>query len=299
MKNHGARFYWAIVCSFLGLVSATSQAGYQGSVEFTPDEITAHTNDIRVITTEATACLQEFLNSHLRFYNRYGFSRYYGDNSSFGKLPYAEKREFLRTLGKDPALLSQMSPTSCIGLTLRCLGRGFKAAQQDTAWKKVFDFTKLNGVSGEALQFALRKLGWKILYWNPDSSQNSAWDLIERNNDPENKTHFRGFHADRYRQVMTRSTYYWNPIDDATTLVNFLREPPKTFKDVPFFVGTAHQGYHVFPGSYGIVTEAHSTRLLTDRQTIEQAEFNPMQNGGAPRGLYRTGMMAVPPGFGF
>ena len=80
-------------------------------------------------------------------------------------------------------------------------------------------------------------------------------------------------------------------------LVNFNDNEPSYLKNIPFFIGTAHMGYHVFPGSFGVVVEAHSTRAITDSKTIESAPFNPLEENGAPSGRYRSGMISVPPTF--
>ena len=76
---------------------------------------------------------------------------------------------------ENPAFRDQcrlaLRPTSCIGLSLKCLGEGFHAAGQDDLWNQILQFTVENGVQGDALQVALQKLGWRIAYWNPDLSE--------------------------------------------------------------------------------------------------------------------------------
>lgn len=103
----------------------------------------------------------------------------------------------------------------------------------------------------------------------------------------------------RWATIKSRGMYYMNPVDDARSLVNFKTEMPEKFLDVPFYVGTAHTGYHVFPGTFGQVIEGHNTRAITDRNTLESSPFNPMEDGGGPRGQYFSGLVAVPPGFGY
>ena len=70
---------------------------------------------------------------------------------------------------------------------------------------------------------------------------------------------------------------------------------------MPFFVGIAHAGYHVFPGRRGDVVEAHSMREMIAKDNIEVAPFNPLAQGGAPRWTrsekYRSGLIAVPADF--
>jgi hypothetical protein len=82
--------------------------------------------------------------------------------------------------------------------------------------------------------------------------------------------------------------------------VNFNRTLPQDFKAVPLFIGTAHTGFHVFPGYNGIVIEGHSVRHITSSTMIETSEFNPLKPGGGPQGLpYRSGLFSVPPGYGY
>ena len=152
-----------------------------------------------------------------------------------------------------------------------------------STWKKVDRFTVANGVGGTAMQFALQKLGWRVLYWNPTSSESvmRRWDDDDFARNGENasgtnvvtwqseRTNSRGqhiynpvwgSHLYRFKTVMNRDKYYLNPVDDKRSLVGFGDSEPRVLARVPFFVGIAHAGYHVFPGSYGTVIEAHSTR---------------------------------------
>ncbi|CAN5724706.1 hypothetical protein BH20VER1_BH20VER1_25590 [soil metagenome] len=74
---------------------------------------------------------------------------------------------------------------------------------------------------------------------------------------------------------------------------------PAAFRSAPFFVGTAHTGYHVFPGFEGSIIDAHSTRALTSVNNLEKSQFNPLASGGGPRWTptekYRSGLIATPP----
>ena len=62
--------------------------------------------------------------------------------------------------------------------------------------------------------------------------------------------------------------------------------------------------FHVFPGKSGYVVEAHNKSRPTERRTIEGGWFNtldprePHPNGGA-YGRYCSGLIALPPGFGY
>lgn len=110
-----------------------------------------------------------------------------------------------------------------------------------------------------------------------------------------------GLHRMRYESVMKKDKYYTVRVDDKKTLVGFDRQVPERFKKIPFFVGVAHSGYHVFPGTYGKVIEAHSMRGLDTFDNLEVGDFNPLMKGGSPRWTpnvkYRSGIVAVPPGY--
>ena len=95
-----------------------------------------------------------------------------------------------------------------------------------------------------------------------------------------------------------RHKYFWTTVDDWSSLVNFGRSEPELIKKIPFFVGIAHLGYHVFPGTYGQIIEGHSTRIVNDPETLQTSPFNPLVLGGGPRGgPYKSGIVAVPPGY--
>lgn len=276
----------------------TSRASFTGSISFTPDEQEQHRKALPQIVNDAGDCLKDDYNHHLKFFKKYGISPFYGDQSSFAKLSYSEKQIYLARLGIDADLLSQMQPTSCVGMTLKCLGGAFQKNGESEFWNRIRRFLNANDVDGTALQTALQQLGWKILYWNPDTSQNEAWDARERSANPSNSSHFWGYHAYRWATVRGEGHIYYNSVvDDWQLLVDFKLSPPLRFRRIPFFVGTAHAGYHVFSGLFGEVIEGHSMRLITDPNTIERAEFNPLAENGAPRGPYVTGLAAVPPGY--
>jgi hypothetical protein len=146
------------------------------------------------------------------------------------------------------------------------------------------------------MQIALQALGWKLWYWNPDTSSNELWDSVEKERSPTNSGHTWGSHAYNWKTVQTKGVYYKTRIDDAKSMVNFGTDVPAVLEKMPFVVGTAHMGYHVFAVIKGDVVEGHSTRRITDGQTLETSVFNPLADGGGPRGHYFSGVLAVPPG---
>ncbi len=223
---------------------------------------------------------------------------------------------------------------SCIDMTRRCLGAAFEEAGLGKTWAKIDRLVKKNRVSGAVMQKALGDLGWRILYFNPDTSKNAQWDEEDKRVAPlkpkspgaplpawnpmwgGHELRWRGYcqpdgkiRPDRERGGVLCSDHYELgnetpvPVDDKSLLVDFGTKVPASFKRVPFFVGTAHSGYHVFPGFYGKIIEAHSKRNLTSKTNLEVSAFNPLdqKNGGGPRWtkeeLLRTGVIAIPPGY--
>ncbi|HEY8279883.1 MAG TPA: hypothetical protein VIH99_09680 [Bdellovibrionota bacterium] len=290
---------------FLLSTASACADDHEGSISFSETEKEAHKQSIGKVVEAATACMSADLDRQKDFYRRYGVAAFYGDRSEFFKLSYNDKyyvvQDALYRQRRDPRLaaqvLKQMRPTSCVGMALKCLERGFRAAGQEEYWSRINRYTGQNSSDGTALQGALRALGWRVLYWNPAPANNEKWDTYEHYKDPTNKDRFWGYHAYRWSTVRSSKKYYYNDVDDAQTLVNFGENVPAEFKRVPFFIGTAHTGYHVFPGTYGNVIEAHSRRRITDPNTVESAKFNPYADGGAPRGMYYSGLIAVPPGY--
>lgn len=277
-------------------LSSHSQAGFKGSISFTQAEKDRHQQGLADLLATAGDCLKADLQYHQQFYAANGFSPFYGDQSSFAKKSKAEKKAELAKYGKAD-FVDSMQPTSCIGLTLKCLEAGFAKAGQADLWKPLYNFTMANDVDGTALQHGLRALGWYILYWNPNTARSAVWDIEEQAANPGNPLKIWGFHEQHWINVSKGGKYLYNTVDNYTFLTDFMRTPPPEFTRAPFFVGTAHGGYHVFPGFYGHVIEGHSKRSIDDSQTIEDSPFNPLLKGGGPRGNYFSGLMAIPPSF--
>ncbi len=317
------------LCAPLLALSISSSAfAFKGEITFTEEEKAAHLLSLPSALASASKCLADDLARHTKFITRYQISAFYGDQSSFARKKIIgpdgvetildttteERRNSLRALGYEPLYVdafvplktcnslkdcpNMLQPTSCIGITLKCLGKGFNDAGQGETWKKVDAFTVQNGVTGDALLNALQSLGWKIVYWDPDLSMNKQWDLEEREKHPGDPRHAWGYHEESYLNVSKRNHYLYNTVDDSTSMVNFGTGTPELIKKVPFFVGIAHLGYHVFSGSYGMITEGHSTRALKDPLTVETSPFAPLAEGGGPHGgPYRSGIVAIPPGY--
>lgn len=303
------RLFCPLLCFLSFLISTLISVPTFGQSEslFTESEIQAHQKNIDLIVQTASNCLEEIYADHLKFYTEWKVSKYYGIlRSNYSSLE--GRIRILRSYGysaqKSAMIAQQQVPISCIGLTLRCLEKGFRAAGTESTWTKIYDQLKIHAkFDGTDLQKMLRQLGWKILYWNPDPSQNRIWDADDQALNPVQRGRkwmaVWGEHAYHYGIVMKDKTYYHVPIDDVTTLVGFKTTVPDAFKKIPFFVGTAHSGYHVFPGFFGKVIEGHSIRALNALNNLEVSVFNPLAPLGGPHGMqnekYRSGIIAIPP----
>jgi hypothetical protein len=322
--------------SVLGLLLCVFEASaFAGAspVAFTAEEIQANLANSKLISETASSCLQRAWDEHNKFFKQRSYSKFYGNRHPKHKTAAGRKAVLLSLLPKlepkvmanDPAALKELESReeelmamSCIGLAMQCLGEGFEKAGMNDTWEKIRNWvgrTEDGALMfyGTDLQKALVDLGWKALYWNPDTAQNEVWDEIDKDKNPlkEGKewNPIWGGHAYRFALVKKNREYYGVPVHDVQTLVNFGISPPEEFKQAPFFVGTAHAGYHVFPGFNGQVIEAHSMRELNSASNLEVGPFNPLfqdHNGvssgnGAPRWTriehYKSGVIVVPPGF--
>ena len=111
------------------------------------------------IAHDAGACAQADLDHHREFFKANGVSPFYGDQSKFSKMSTAQRRSKLKSLGADPDLASQMQPTSCVGLTMKCLGQGFESNGGADLWARLKTYVNANGVDGTVLQDGLQTLG--------------------------------------------------------------------------------------------------------------------------------------------
>jgi hypothetical protein len=301
----------------LALAPIPQAFAFNGSIGFSGSDIRRHQNGIPTILDTAASCLQEDLNKHKTFMQRYGISAFYGENATFAKVEglddfgqktsrptsIEEKRNILRGYGVSEQIVEQlvpsrcrkagdcpiaMQPASCVGLALKCLQRGFAAAGQSDIWNTLRAFTRDNGVTGNSLQFGLQKLGWRLVYWNANPALNRAWDASERATYPKNPLSIWGRHEENYRSVMATRVYNDLRVDDVTSAVGFGTSTPDIVRRAPFFVGIAHMGYHVFPGFSGQVVEAHSTRQVNDPKEVQSSAFSPLTPGAGPQGGPRS-----------
>lgn len=269
---------------------------------FTPAEIEEHKANVETIVEVAKDCLHETYADHLGFYEKWHISKYYGNRRADYSTEIGLKTA-LNKYGAPLSLLEELTPISCVGLAMKCLKRGFETVNTGETWQKIYNSMAENGFDGTVLQKRLQELGWKVIYWNPNPASNAQWDAEDQKLNPlapgKNWNPAWGGHAYNYSTVVKKQIYYGVKVDDAQTLVSFKTTIPESFKQYDFFVGTAHAGYHVFPGTQGKIIEAHSMRNLNDITNLETSPFNPLATGGGPRWSpsvkYRSGIIAVPP----
>ncbi|MGZ3722295.1 MAG: hypothetical protein ACXVA9_05165 [Bdellovibrionales bacterium] len=310
--KHGMGRKQSAILQFFGLafafLAAAQAQAYVGSISFTDAEKADHAAKIQTVTTVAANCLNAHYADHLQFFKLHGVSRYFGNRRYIkGEVPGRRAdgailtpiRPELRKHGKPVELEDELTSMSCVDFARTCLAQGFAAAGQTAYWQKIDAFNFENGNIGTIIQVGLQALGWKLAYWNPDPSQNEAWDAADRERSPKNASNIWGQHEALYHSVMTRNIYYQYLVNDKKTLVGFGTRMPESFRKVPFFVGTAHIGYHVFVGTLGEVIEAHSVRDLFGLDNMQMNLFNPMGGGGpmsTATEFYRSGIIVVPPG---
>lgn len=269
---------------------------------FTDEEKAIYYAQKESLVREAAECLDGIYSEHIAFYNQHGISKFFGNR----RKDYATREgriAALKKYGASARLVDELEPISCIGLTMRCLEKGFNKIGLQKAWAKIYAKLAVNNnFYGTDLITHLHDLGWTTVYWNPDPSKNPQWDQEDRRINPlkpgKSWNPVWGGHQYNYNSVMKKGIYYGIPVDDAETLVGFGANPPIEFRRVGFFVGVAHAGYHVFPGRDGEVIEAHSMRDLNSKDNLEFSEFNPLGKNGGPRWTrterYRSGLIAIP-----
>ena len=272
---------------------------------FSSSEIKKHRDTMDVFTDAAADFLDWIYDDHLKFYAKWGVSKYYGDRKPEHKTRELRIKQ-LKKFGKPEALVDQQVATACILLAMQACEHGFNAAGMPGTWKKINNHLEIDQKRfGTDLQIMLQQLGWKLYYWNTDPSQNAKWDAEDQALNPLKAGRkwmpVWGGHALRYASAKNKASYYDARVDDADKLVGFMKAPPAAFKQAPFFVGIAHAGYHVFPGRTGDVIEAHSMRTMIAKDNMEVSAFNPLGPGGGPRWTnsekYRSGLIAVPSAF--
>ena len=289
----------------------TTSQSFKGQIDFSAGEIAQHRTSIQTLVATTNQTTQDQIQKQAASVNRCGLGLLYGYMSPYSRLNSTGRQMYIDQNAKcsSPPAVSDVVVTSCENFTNKFLSKGFAATGQTDIYRRINTFLLANDRDGLALVFALKKLGWKVLYWNTDIATTPPLPLNRRlvgvtPNDHEYDT----------KIALTKHTYHGVSID--SNLVNFSPNPgSSTVKDesiiaklrqVPYYVGISHAGFHVWSGSYGTVTESHSFYDPADARNIQVGEFDPAHASPTCRELvvdgkkqtwcYYSGVIAVPPG---
>ncbi len=284
---------------------------FKGSIAFTKSEISNHSFGLPALITTANKKTDEFRAIQTEWIEKCGIGLLYGYVSPYSKLSEADRAAYIKTNATcaTPPTVKDIGVTSCELFTNRYLQKGFEETAQAAVYKRINKFLNDNDRDGLALAYALRLLGWKIVYWNVDV--NAAPPLPD---DRKIVGQNPADHAWSTNIALKKKEYYGVPID--ANMINFAPLKGSTTKkdlsayarlsDVPYYVGISHAGFHVWQGSYGNVTESHSYWDPIEKRNIEVGMFNPPYE--SPTGIsaeyqgkrqtfyYYAGIIAIPPG---
>ncbi len=291
--------------------SATSALAYNGQIDFTPAEINAHQNGVSSLIATTMSSMKTQIDLEKSAFAQCGMGVMYGYASPFSKLSSVQRQSYIAKNAKcaTPPKVSDVGVTSCEIFANRFLAKGFSSIGQADVYKRINSYLNANDRDGLALIVALRKLGWKVLYWNTDTKTMPPL--------PADR-HVTGVNPDDHlfdqNQAIKKHLYHGIAVDGLLT--DFSPNPGShtikdesilsKFKNVPYFVGVSHAGFHVWSGSYGIVTESHSYYDPADEENIQIGEFEPQHASPTCRHLiiagkpqthcYYSGVIAIPPG---
>lgn len=291
--------------------SDVSALAFNGTIDFAPAEVAKHQANLGQLIRANNEAMQDQIDLENSWFNSCNMGVMYGYVSPYAKMTAAQRQAYVAKNAKcaKPPPLKDVGVTSCEIFTNKFLSKGFAAVGQADVYKRINAFLNANDRDGLALVFALRKLGWKTLYWNTDihTMPPLPKDRSLVGVTPDD-------HLYDMKIALTKKYYHGITIDGFLT--DFSPNPgSKTVKDdsvmaklrkVPYVVGISHAGFHVWSASYGTVTESHSFFDPADRRNIQIGEFEPQHasptcrelviNGKNQTYCYYSGVIAVPPG---
>ncbi len=193
---------------------------------------------------------------HRRQVSQRGYGTHYGDHSSYR-----------------PPAGSNLTESSCVVWAMECAAYAFNKVSANSKWNRISHVTRQNKLRGTVLIGELIKLGWTGIYWNPDTTDTS---------DSE--------HSYSAHVAKTKKTYYKLPVSDL--VVDYRRSPVNmtgidTLDKVPFWIGCARGGMHVFCGTGANVSEFHWDSPATDPNAMELVALKDYE--------WLSGIVAVPP----
>lgn len=185
-----------------------------------------------------------------------GYGTHYGDHSSYS-----------------PPAGAALTKSSCVVWAMECAEYAFDKVGKGSIWDGVARITRRNQLKGTFLIQALIAKGWTGIYWNPDVT------------DKSDSEHSYSAHVAR-----TKGTYYKLPVKDM--VVDYRRKPENLtglnkLDKVPFWVGCARGGMHVFCGTGANVSEFHWESPATDPKAMELVALKEYE--------WMSGIIAVPP----
>lgn len=294
-----------------GRVPRALTSPFKGTIDFTNSEVKEHHFGLPALITTANKRTDEFRAIQNGWFDSCGIGLLYGYLSPYSKLTATERAAYIKSNAtcSTPPKVSEVGVTSCEMFVTKYLQRGFEETAQTAVYRRIDKFLTANDRDGLALAFALRKLGWKIVYWNTDTGVTPPL--------PEDRKIMGQNPADHVwatKLALSKREYYGVPID--ATMINFAPQKGSPTKkdtsayahlnDVPYYVGISHAGFHVWQGSYGNVTESHSFWDPIDKHNIEVGMFNPPYESPTGRTVeyqgkqqtfyYYAGIIAIPPG---
>ncbi len=284
---------------------------YKGRIDFTPAEILAHQNGLAQLIAVTLNETEAKKREQTDWFRKCGMGTMYGWLAPYSKMAPIQRQAYIdqhATCAARPSL-ADVGVTSCENFTNKFLSKGFAAIGTASTYKKINTYLNANDRDGLALVLALRKLGWKTLYWNTDiaSVPPLPKDRSIVGVTPDD-------HVYDTKVAITKHVYHGIPID--SYLTNFAPNPGSStrlddsvmarLRKVPYFVGISHAGFHVWNGSYGEITESHSFFDPDDQRNIQNGAFDPphasptcrevVVKGVAQSWCYYSGIIAVPPG---
>lgn len=174
---------------------------------------------------------------------------------------------------------------------LKHVSAAYAASGKSERAEQIVRLVQNNGNHPYLLLVELQKDGWHSIYWNPD--------VALPDDDKKASLHLRSW------QEAQKGTYFNNTIKVDYLLTNYRpTKGSKTKKDlsslkklkrVPFWVGLANYGRHIFVGYQDHLSEAHSAEMPTSNNLIMDSEFGKW-HGHYPSEKLLSGIIMVPPG---
>ena len=176
-----------------------------------------------------------------------GYGTHYGDHSSY-----------------TPPAGASLTESSCVVWAMECAGAAFRAVGKGAIWDTINRNTRAQRLKGTVLvQQLIQHAGWSGVYWNPDTAKPADGSSE---------------HPYSYKVAKSRKTYYnirvidyvidYHPSPGSKTVKNLTGL--NKLKKVPFWVGCARGGSHVFCGTREYVSEFHWSSPATDPKAMEK-----------------------------